>query len=191
MDGGIDKNSMSDSNIVVQQPIAAPNTVNPASTAIPPQGPEGSITWTASEFVAHKKGPLWYLVVILAAVLLSGLIFLLTKDKVSSSAIIVVAVVLIFFGAKRPRELDYRIDKDGLHIGGRDYVYDQFRSFSIVQKGAFSSLIFYPLKRFSLLTTAYYNPLDEKKILAIVSSYLPLEEKSRDLIDDLMWKIRF
>ena len=191
MDGGLEPNSSNDRNIVMQSPETETAASQPVSTAIPPQSTEGSISWTASEFVAHKKGSLWYLAVILASVILSGLILLLTRDKISSIAIIVVTIILIFFGAKRPRELEYRIDKEGVLIGPKSFTFDLFRSFSIVHQGVFSSLVFYPMKRFSLLTSVYFDPLDEQKIVAIVSSYLPLEERQRDIIDDLMWKIRF
>ena len=89
------------------------------------------------------------------------------------------------------RVLQYRIDQGGLHIGSETFSFERFRSFSIDRTGAFSCLVFMPLKRFSPLTTVYYDPSDEPKILALLSLYLPLEERSKDLIDELMWKIKF
>ena len=165
--------------------------VIPVSTAIPPKGADGSITWTASEFIMHQKSPLWYLWLILGSFVVAFLVWLLTKDVISASVIIVAMIMLAIWGAKKPRELEYRVDKDGVHIGERFFSFSGFKSFAIDRKGAFSSLVFFPLKRFSMLTIAYYDPMDEQKIVDIVSLYLPMQEKGRDLIDELMWKIKF
>lgn len=191
MDGGLENNSERDSNIAAISPTGDSNEVNPVTTVMPTEAPNESITWTASEFVAHKKGLLWYVLVIGVAIFVAGLIWLLTRDITSTSVILVAALVLIIYGAKRPRELKYRVDREGIHIGDKDYPYDRFHSFSTVHQGAFSSLILYPMKRFAQLSSAYYDPLDEQKIISIISSYLPQEERRRDLVDDLMWKIRF
>ena len=191
MDGGSENNKLNDDQLIVSETVASHDQVNPVSTAIPPQGPEGSISWTASEFIVHKKGLFWYVLIFLGSIIIAFLTWLLTKDVISTSVIVVAGLLLMVYGAKRPHEINYQIDREGIHIGGRSLAFDRFRSFSTVHQGAFSSLVLYPMKRFALITTAYYDPQDEKKILDIISTYLPLEEKGRDLIDDLMWKIRF
>lgn len=175
-----------DSEVVLKE-----TELKPVSTAIPPSGSEGSITWTASEFISHHKSPLWYFALMLAAVILALIIWLLTKDKITAGVFVVAGLVLSIFASKKPRELEYQVDKDGLRIADKHYPFEKFRSFAVVHQGAFSSLVFLPLRRFSMITTAYYDPQDEAKIMAIVSSYLPLEERRRDLIDDFMWRIRF
>ena len=165
--------------------------INPVSTAIPPAGSDGSITWTASEFVQHQKGPLWYVTLLIISAISAFIIWLVTKDVTTAGSILVAMLMFAIWAAKKPRELEYRVDNQGVHIGGKTLPFELFRSFAIDKKGAFSSLVFFPLKRFSLLTVVYYDPADEAKIVAILSSYLPMQEKGRDLIDDLMWKIRF
>lgn len=165
--------------------------ITPVSTAIPPKGPEGSITWTASEFIEHKKNGNWYLVLVCATVVIAGIIWLLTKDKITTATIVIVAIMIGLIGSKKPRELEYRVDNEGLHIAGRQFPFNEFRSFSVVRQGSTSGLVLLPLKRFSLLTTAYFDPSDEQKILDILSLYLPMEEGRRDIIDEIMWKLHF
>ena len=165
--------------------------LNPVSTAIPPQGPDGSITWTASEFIQHQKGPIWYAVLIIGSIIFSFLVWLVTKDLITASAIIIAMIMLAIWASKKPRDLEYRIDREGLHINNKILSFNDFKSFAVDHNGAFSSLVFFPLKRFSLLVTAYYDPADEQKILDILSMYLPKQDKKRDYIDELMWKIRF
>ncbi len=192
MDGSSEQNSnLNDDHLIVSEQSAETNEVKPLATAIPPRGAEGSISWTASEFIVHKKSPLWYLFLFFGSMILAYVIWLLTGDVISASVIAIAGILLMIYGAKRPHEINYRIDREGVHVGNRSIQFDKLRSFSIAHQGAFSSLVLFPMKRFSMLTTAYYDPQDEQKILDIISSYLPLEEKGRDLIDELLWKIRF
>lgn len=172
-------------------PVPQPEAMAPRSVAVPPAGSDGSITWTASEFVAHHKSVGWYGVLALGAVILAAIIWLLTRDLISAIVVIVAAVVFGFYGARQPRELQYSLSSRGLSIGPRHFALEQFRSFSIITEGAFSSIVFVPLKRFAPLVTIYYDPADEPKIVALLSDTLPHAERERDMIDRIMWRIRF
>ena len=165
--------------------------VTPRSVASPPSGPGGTITWTASEFVAHQKSSGWYVILAVGSVIAAAIVYLLTRDIVSSLIIPVCAVALGVLAARQPRELMYRLDDSGLTIGSKHLPYSTFRSFAVMREGAFSSIVFVPLKRFAMLTTIYYDPNDEEKIVALLSDRLPLETREHDAIDRLMWRIRF
>lgn len=154
-------------------------------------GDEEAITWTASEFIAHSKSFGWYAVLALVAVAMAALIFFLTKDKVSAGVIIVAALMFGIYAGYKPRELQYRLDQGGLTVGTKHFTYDQFRCFSVLPEGAFSSIVFMPLKRFAVTTTIYYAPEDEDKIVNLLGNYLPLEERGHDAIDRLMHRIHF
>lgn len=150
-----------------------------------------SVAWTASEFIAHEKSPSWYVALGVSGLVAAGLIFLLTKDAVTSGVILFVAFVLGFYGSRQPRQLTYQVDAQGIQIERKRYSYQDFRSFAIMPEGAFSSLVFVPLKRFAPLITLYYAPEDEEKIINIVAAYLPHEERQFDLVDRFMRRIRF
>ena len=149
------------------------------------------VTWTASEFVAHDKSAGWYAGVVTASVVLSALVFLLTRDVVSTAVVIIAGLLLAVYGSHKPRQLEYVVTKRGIGIGGKYYSFEEFRSFSVVSEGAFSSLVFMPLKRFAVPLIVYYAPDDEEKILNILTDQLPLEEPRRDAVDSLMRRIRF
>lgn len=153
-------------------------------------GPE-AISWTASEFIAHEKSAGWYFTVLMVAVLISAGVYLITKDFVSVAVVIVAGLVLAYFGSHKPRELEYKLDRGGLIISQKNYHYDHFRSFALVNEGAFTSIIFMPLKRFAPPISIYYAPEDEERIVALLSSHLPVEEHNRDVVDRLMHRIRF
>ena len=185
-------------------PAPTPAQTPPGPGPAPEQDPEqrpglpaassttpGTVTWTASEFIAHDKSVGWYLGLAIGTIAFSVLIFLVTRDVVSVVVIVVAAIVFGAYGARQPRQLQYAIDQAGVTIGAKRYTYDQFKSFSVVPEGGFSSISFMPLKRLSPITTIYYAPEDENKIMAVLSGCLPYQEPRRDLVDNLMRRIRF
>ncbi|MCL4358037.1 hypothetical protein M1512_04070 [Patescibacteria group bacterium] len=150
-----------------------------------------SISWTASEFIAHEKGASWYIYLFIGAIVLAGIIYVLTKDAITASTIIIAAIALAIFAAKKPREQQYRIDRHGLSVGDHLYPFEKFRSFAVMRQGEFSSLQFMPMRRFAVGASVYFNPADETKIVDLLSSYLPMQEKGQDPLDGFMWRIRF
>ncbi len=155
------------------------------------KGGSQSITWMASEFVHHEKSTGWYVMLAVGSLLLAALVFILTKDAVSVGVVIIAGLLLGTYGAHQPRQLKYRLDNQGVGVGAKYYRYDEFKSFSIVPEGVFSSIVFMPLKRFGLPTTIYYAPEDEENILAILADKLPVEGHRHDAFDRLIRRIRF
>jgi len=87
--------------------------------------------------------------------------------------------------------LEYSLDNRGLTIAQKSYPYGVFRSFAVIDEGAFSSIVFIPLKRFMPVLTIYYAPEDENEVVATIADHLPMEQRKRDAIDTLLHKIRF
>lgn len=166
----------------------------PVSVAIP--GPAGhdtgkTVTWTASEFIAHQKGPDWYLALGLGGLLVTAAVYFLSRDIFSA---VVVALAAVLFGvaaSRQPREIQYGVDDHGLSVSNRHYNYSDFRSFSIADEGPFKSINFMPLKRFMPIMSIYYDPADEDKIAEVISAHLPLETHKLDAVEKLMRRIRF
>ncbi len=150
-----------------------------------------SISWSAAEFVEHKKSINWYLGLIFFGLILAALIFFTTKDKVSTGVVIVVVIVMAFFAARKPRTVGYILDSDGITVGTKFYSYDTFKSYSVIDEGAASSIYLLPLKRFMPALTIYFEPKDEKKIIDMLADRLPFEKRQVDVVENLMHRIRF
>jgi hypothetical protein len=175
-----------------QSSYDSPNDPGPFETVPTPSGsPSPTVTWTASEFIAHDKEFSWYLRLGIATIIFAALIYLLNKSIVSLAVIVVAALVFGLYAGRKPRQLEYRLDRAGLTIGNKLYAYEQFKSFSVLSTGAFSCINFMPLKRFSPILSVYYSPQDEKNIMLALSTVLPYEEPRRDMVDSLMRRIRF
>jgi hypothetical protein len=149
------------------------------------------VEWTASEFISHDKAAGWYMLLAVGAILLAAILYVLTRDWVTAGVILVAAIFFGIYGSHKPRQLPYKLDKHGLSIGAKHFYYNEFRSFSIVPEPGFSSIVLMPLKRFGVPTTIYYSLEDEERIINLLASYLPLEERKPDAIDSLMRRVRF
>ncbi len=180
-------------------PTPPPKPAEPTEPAEQPAAPpkptpaaaDGSVSWTASEFVAHEKSTGWYAALTLVAIIITAVVFLITRDKISSGVVLVCALALAVLAARKPRQQQYTVDSGGITVGQKHFDYGMFKSFAVVPEGAFSSIVLTPLKRFAPLTTIYYAPEDEEQIVALLTDHLPFEEHKLDMVDNLMRRIRF
>lgn len=180
----------------IEQPVPVPTpftvTSDESSQLAPQPGDEqDQIAWSASEFIAHDKSPAWYGALALATVVIAAGVFLLTKDKISTGVIIIAAIALGIYAARKPRQLQYALNTQGIHIGERYFAFDQFRSFTVADEGALATVAFTPLKRFGQLVTIYFDPKDEDAIVGLLSDRLPMDHHRRDMLDNFMKRIRF
>jgi len=150
-----------------------------------------AVSWTASEYVEHDKSKLWFVWFALIAVGGIGLIFFITRDFISIIILGVLAVAFGFFAARKPNVLQYQLDNHGITIGQKVYPINLFRSFAIIEEGAFHSITLIPMKRFMPSISLYYAPDDEQAIMAAFGGLLPQETRQQDTIDKLMHRIRF
>lgn len=156
------------------------------------QADSTQISWTASEYIAHQKSAAWYMALAIGTLLLLIPVYFITNgDIVSLIAIAFVVIVFAVYAGKKPRELEYSIHANGVTIGAKTYAYHQFKTFSVIDEGAFSSIVFLPMSRFMPAISLYYDPKDEEAIIGTLSNYLPMDTQKRDLVDNLMKKIRF
>ena len=162
-----------------QQPTAP---VAPASSGV---------SWSASEFIAYHKSSGWYLQVLLIVAALAAVAFFITHDFISTGSIAIVGVMFIVFAGRKPRVLNYAIDQAGVHVGEKLYAFSMLRSFAVIDEGTLRSISVLPAKRFMPALSMYFEPQDEQKIIEVLGSFLPKEDRKQDAVDRFMHKIRF
>lgn len=185
-----------------ETPQPQPQNQNPPQPApvVPPAplqddrshaGPKESVEWTASEFVAHQKGGSWYALLFLAAAIVAAIVFLVTREVLSTGVVLFAALVFAVAGAHKPRILAFRLDQSGLTIGQKFYPYSQFKSFAVIQDGAFNSVALMPLKRFMPSVDMYLPPDNADEIMDVLAANLPIETKELGVVDTFARRIRF
>jgi hypothetical protein len=150
-----------------------------------------TVSWTASEYVAHDKNAGWYLLVVLASAGVTMAVYFITREWISAGVVLILGISFAVFGARKPKTLEYAVDSTGVHIGPKQYPYSLFRTFSVVEEDAIRSILLMPMQRFNLPISVYYDPADEEKIVEALGSYLPHEDRQPAAIDRFMRKIRF
>jgi hypothetical protein len=169
-----------------------PQQVEPVLSPDAPTEADNAVSWTASEYIEHHKSAGWYLLLFLAAIAVAVGVYFITSGDITSVVVVVLAAIILgTVAARKPREQHYSISDSGITIGPKNYGFEQFKSFSLIEEDAFSSITFMPMKRFMPAISIYYDPNDEARIVDVLSIYLPIEDRGHDAIDRFMKKIRF
>jgi hypothetical protein len=149
------------------------------------------ISWTGSEFIANQKTALWYMGFILFTVVVCGLIYIFTKDWLSIVFVAIVSLLFVVIASRKPRQLQYSIDNDGIHVGIRNYSFVDFKSFSFQKHGAIGYVSLMPLHRLHNELSIYFPPENESQILEALAARIPNEQRRENPVDKLSKLIRF
>lgn len=153
--------------------------------------PAELVKWDASEFIDHQKSMVWVLPLALIAAVVATITYFLTRNFLSSIVLLMAGVSFGVFAYQKPRTLTYVLRGNSLKVGQKNYSYDEFRTFSIMQEGGLYSIFLEPVRRFMPPLTIYFAPEDGEKIFDILARHIPHQEKMPDAIDRFMQRIRF
>lgn len=152
---------------------------------------DGVVTWEASEFINHQKSPKWYVFLTVAALVLAVVFWVLLEDVLSLVVIAVMYLAVTVYARREPRVLRYSVSSRGISIGEKNFDYDQFKSFSVMQETGIPSISLDPTQRFMPAVSIYFAPQDLDKIVDAMSKFLPMEQKKVNAVDKAMIKLRF
>lgn len=164
---------------------------DPQVAAGQPPDSRSSMIWTASEFIEHQRGIGWYVLLVIFTAALAAGAYLISKEYFAVAIIILVGIIVGIAAGRKPRQIQYELNNQGIHIGAKFYKYSDFRSFSIIREGVISSVEFSPIKKTRLPVAAYFGPGDEERIMDIIGQHLPYEERQLDAVDKLSRRLRF
>lgn len=189
---------------VVQQQDMATNPSSPTAEQLPPavvlspdlapataSSDEVSVSWTASEYIAHDKNISWFVILGAGLFVLVGLGYFLTRSIFATVLLASAGLSFGIFSVRPPRVLQYQILDSGILIGEKLFPFSELKSFTIHDETAVPSVMLMPLKRFMPPITIFYDPQTEDLIINALSDHLPHEDRAPDLVDRLMSRIRF
>jgi hypothetical protein len=153
--------------------------------------PAETVSWVASEYIAHDKDATWYLWLFAGSVVLSGILYLISRDVLSAVVVLLMSSMIAVMGSRKPAALQYELSSRGLKVGNQLHNFADFRSFSVVEEGAMNSIWLKPLARFKPMVVLYCAPDDEQKIIDTLSIYLPHEQRELDAIERASRRLRF
>lgn len=167
-----------------------------SSTSVPEAiatnpNPTQSITWTGSEFVQNQKTAVWYLFLGLFIAAVCTVIYIIGRDIFSVISIVIMGFLFAVVAARKPRQLTYSLDDQGIQVGNRAYNYTDFKSFSIQQHGAIPYVNLLPLHRFHNELSLYFPPDKADEVIGLLSHYLPNDQRKETYVDQITKIIRF
>ena len=148
------------------------------------------IEWVSSGEDLQAKAAAWRVRMIAIALIAGAVIFALTRDFASTGIVIFAGLLFGFIGARKPPATQYHVDRHGITIGQRQFAYSDFRAFSLVNDPHVPTISIVPLKRFAPLLSIRCDPQQIDRIVAVMSSHLPLEAARHDAIDSIVNRIK-
>lgn len=149
-----------------------------------------TIEWTCKEHEAQERGPYWFLGP--GAIALALIIFGVFAHSYFFIAFVALAFLVILMYAHRPpREIAFRISRDGVDAGNTHYAFTELKSFWIFENVAPKEL---SLETTKLLTPYLRIPLGDQKpetIGRLISRFLPEEEHKEFISDQIARSIGF
>ncbi len=174
------------------QPAPAnPTFYNPSQQAPSDPQPSQGIAWRSLEYIAHDKDASWYGAMALGSAIISGIVYLLNRDVVTSAIILFALIGLAYFSGRKPHDQQFEVSRDGVHVGRSFYAFHEFRSFSLTEDRAATSVVLIPLKRFMPAVNIYVPAEFKEQVVNVVASVLPFEQQKTDFVESLMQRIRF
>lgn len=149
------------------------------------------INWTASEFVANHKDSRWHFLYFLALAILIAVVYFITHDIISTVSIAIVGGLFVIIANRKPRQLPYQVNEQGVGIGSNFHAYESFKSFSLSSEGPVGCINFMPLKRLMPEISIYFPPDQADSLLAIISDHVPHDQRQEKRIDSFAKKIGF
>lgn len=150
-----------------------------------------TVNWQHQEYVDMDRGAGWYVAFFAAALALIAIDIFFIQSWTFSALVVVMAVSLLVYTRRPPRVVTYSLSvKQGLYIGEKLYLFDDFRSFGLVNDNGNHSIILLPRKRFSPGVSVYFPEEVGEQVVDIIGQQLPMEEVKLDVIDTLIRKLR-
>jgi hypothetical protein len=150
-----------------------------------------TVSWTTPPMLEHEKSSQWYFTLGFATLVLAGLLYLFSKSILTPIVVIIVGIIVAIYARKEPDKQSYVLNNQGVQIQSKSYPYDDFRQFILVSDLSPPEITLVPTKRFMPPLSIRYPQEDEEQIIGMLADYLPYEERSPDLLESFMRKIRF
>jgi len=148
------------------------------------------ISWTGPEYIYREKGPEWYwaVVIINAGIIISAI---LLNNYIFAVFILLATFTLIIFASKRPKNIEIKINEQGILCDKYFYPWSSLESFWIEENVDHQKII---LKSKKILMPYISLPIRQDDILNVrefLRNYLTEEQLHEPILHKLMEIIGF
>ena len=147
------------------------------------------VNWEAREYIEYKKNTGWYVGLAIVTIVLCA-IAILMQQWTFLLLIVVAVIALLTYTMRSPRLLHYSLSDKGLSEGNNLYLFNDFRSFGVLNENNHYSIVLMPKKRFGTRVTVYFPETEGEQIVDVFGSKLPMGPVKLDLLDRLVRFLR-
>lgn len=152
------------------------------------------ISWSADEYVLKSKGFGWYLAVYLVGIIAAALVIFFYYQTlilmISMLLVVIACVVAIQFVAnKKPKNINYSLDKDTVKVNGKIYALVNFKSFFVTEKDGIEEVRLSPVSETSPTLALKLNDGNKDQVVDILSDAVPYQEKPISWVEKFSSKI--
>ncbi|MDO8471901.1 MAG: hypothetical protein Q7S64_01955 [bacterium] len=142
------------------------------------------VSWRAPEFYFYAKNRNWFYSVV-GVVALVVVLFLVLKSFDWSFALVIIfgLFVLLQKANHKPETIAINITPQGLVIGEKSYVFEQFKSFHLTDHGDYLSVDF-PPKKFGFPVSILVAEENTTRLREVLGKYLPEEPTAKEYLND-------
>lgn len=141
------------------------------------------IEWRAAEYEHSEKTTLWYVGLVIAAIALIG-IALWQQNFFFGVFVLIAGVIVFLFADKKPSVFDFRVDDEGVTVGGRLFHYGELNNFAVHQRpGKLDAIVIHRNVNFNphLMIPADMRTIN--KVRMLLAEKLPEVEYNESIIE--------
>lgn len=137
--------------------------------------------WTAPEFIKTRGEVLLYYISVLMSVFMIAKSFM-EKNYIVTVTFALLMAVVIFYIFREPRDIECKIDLDGITVAGKFCGYEQMESFEVFHGDGFNTLKFKLRNDFLPVKEVQLSTQDPHYIRALLEHFLPEEKQKESLV---------
>jgi hypothetical protein len=149
-----------------------------------PESEKPILNWESPDKAEYKRGPVWYIVVIVISL---GLLALLYYQKLWSGVALVgvSSVIFLFFSRVKPKTVKCAVYNQGVVINDKVYRYEDFKSFWVSDLDM-RRIRFQLTGRLAGQATMPLMGMDLDQVTLFLSRHLPEDSSQTDDIVDIV-----
>lgn len=148
------------------------------------------VNWTAKEYIHQEKDVKWFVIFAVVLIAFIAIAILLMKSISFAILLVVIAGAVVVLAKRPPREIEYSLSDEGLHIGETLHRYSDFKSFGVIRDGQEFSVMLVPRRRLQPGITVYFPEEAGEDIVDALGSRLPMKDLHLDVVDRLVRTLR-
>lgn len=165
--------------------------VRASSTPVMGRPRMDAIVWSASEYVEHAKSTMWFIWLGVVTVIGVAVAIFVLKQYTFALLLVVMAIAVVIWARRPAHEVCYELSTSGILINDRQFPFNEFRAFGVIQDNAIYYAVLLPTKRFSPGVNVYFPSDMGEQIVDMLGAALPMEQLRQDFIDKLTSRLNF